>query len=292
MDREQGGSNEPLESPDAAAGRVCDKCGAPLGDQASFCAKCGFEVPAPPLTFDALPDWWKKAALGLVALTVLGALVSALWPSGEPAAPQIQPAEVAAVDPEPKAARAPPYRPPVPRAPTRPRAGKLDPSSMGDWSVRTELSPLDDIKTVYLNLKAADSPELRGTSAYAPQMGLTCTGSKIEGYVFIRSRPEVDRSGLATVRIRFDTLEPQTLRLEKSLKEDALFLDKPASTLKEMLGHERMLFGYTPRGSDEIVTAFDLRGVEEAVNRLVEGCDLPELAPEEPPAEEAPTENP
>ncbi len=59
-----------------------------------------------------------------------------------------------------------------------------------------------------------------------------------------------------------------------------------------MLGHERMLFGYTPRGSDEIVTAFDLRGVEEAVNRLVEGCDLPELAPEEPPAEEAPTENP
>jgi type VI secretion system protein VasI len=264
-----------------------------LEEGAAFCSNCGTEAPPATLTFDALPEWWKKAAIGLVGLTVVGVLVSSLWPSGdsavpEPASAAAEPETSASNDPSPPRSRPPMARPPVRKSTSR----KTVSSPMGDWNVRTELSPLDDIKTVYLDLKAADSREVRGTSAYAPQMGLMCTGSKIEGYVFIRSRPEVDRSGLATVRIRFDTLEPQTRRLEKSLKEDALFLDKPASTLKDMLGHERMLFGYTPLGSEEVVTEFNLRGVEEAVKPFVEGCDIPELAEDEQAPEEVQTETP
>ena len=158
---------------------------------------------------------------------------------------------------------------------------------MGDWKVRTEVSPLDDIKTVYLDLKAADSGGVRGTSAYASQMSLMCTGSKIEAYVFVRSPPQVDRSGFATVRVRFDALEPQALRMEKSLKEDALFFGEPASIVKQMQGRERMLFGYSPRGSDEVVTTFELRGMDEAVRPFVEGCELPQLLPENTDAEPA-----
>jgi hypothetical protein len=54
-----------------------------------------------------------------------------------------------------------------------------------------------------------------------------------------------------------------------------------------MLGRERMLFGYTPRGSEEVVTAFDLRGLNEAVKPFVEGCELHQLSVEEPGAPEA-----
>lgn len=159
----------------------------------------------------------------------------------------------------------------------------------GEWDVRTESSPLDDIKTVFLDLKASDSAEVRGTSSLTPQMSFMCTGNEVEGYIFVRAPPEVGRARYATVRVRFDTLEPQTLRMEPSAKQDALFFNKPASVLKQMLGHERMLFGFKPRGSEEVVTEFDLRGVDEAVKPFAEACSVPELTPEEPESGETPT---
>ncbi len=288
MDREPDPNVDPLPSPVPGPRRFCTKCGAALDVRVDFCTKCGTVVPAPALSFDTLPDWWKKAAIGLVGLTVLGMLISAVWPSGEPAVPE-EPAAVETAASEPEPAGAGSSRLPVRRAPVlRSQPGKQEASAMGDWNVRTEISPLDDIKTVYLDLKAADSGGVRGRSAYAPQMSLMCTGNKIEGYVFVRSPPEVERSGFATARVRFDALEPQALRMEKSLKEDALFFADPAATLKEMLGRERMLFGYTPRGSEEVVTAFDLRGLNAAVKPFVEGCELPQLSAEEPAAQPGP----
>ena len=287
MDREPGRNVDPLPSSASGARRFCTKCGAALEAAVDFCTKCGTVVPAPALSFDSLPDWWKKAAVGLVGLTVLGVLISSVWPSGAPAVPE-EPAAVETAASEPEPASAGSSRLPVRRAPApRPQPGKQEASAMGDWNVRTEVSPLDDIKTVYLDLKAADSGGVRGRSAYAPQMSLMCTGNKIEAYVFVRSPPEVERSGFATARVRFDALEPQALRMEKSLKEDALFFGDPAALLKEMLGRERMLFGYTPRGSEEVVTAFDLRGLNEAVKPFVEGCELHQLSVEEPGAPEA-----
>ena len=66
--------------------------------------------------------------------------------------------------------------------------------------------------------------------------------------------------------------------MERSVNDDALFFGQPVKMLKRMLGHERLLFGYTPRNSGEVVADFNLRGLKEAIKPLVEGCGLPELA--------------
>ena len=137
-----------------------------------------------------------------------------------------------------------------------------------------------------------DSPTVRGTSSLTPQMSFMCTGKNVEGYIFVRAPPELGRSRYATVRVRFDKLEPQTLRMEPSAEQDALFFNKPASILKQMLGHERMLFGFKPRDSEEVVTEFNLSGVEEAVKPFAEGCEVPELAPDEPPEPDETSSNP
>lgn len=243
-------------------------------------------MPAAPLTFDTLPEWWKKAAVGLLGITLLGMLISAFWPAAAPVAPSEPEAETA-----PAASKAKPATTtllPFPR-PARRSASKKTPPPTGEWDVRTESLPIDYIKTVLLDLKAMDSPEVRGTSSLTPQISFMCTGKVVEGYIFVREPPEVGRSRYATVRLRFDTLEPQTLCMEPSAERNALFFNKPASVLKQMLGHERMLFGYKPRGSEEAVTEFDLRGVDEAVKPFAEACNLPELTPKEPEPGEAPS---
>ncbi|MDA1315419.1 MAG: hypothetical protein O2968_18985, partial [Acidobacteria bacterium] len=68
---------------------------------ADFCTKCGKQVPVAALTFDTLPGWWKKAAVGLVGLTVLGVLISAVWPSGEAVVPEEEAVAVESVASEP-----------------------------------------------------------------------------------------------------------------------------------------------------------------------------------------------
>ena len=78
--------------------------------------------------------------------------------------------------------------------------------------------------------------------------------------------------------MRFDSLDAETATMERSVNDDALFFGQPAKMLKRMLGHERMLFGYTPRNSGEVVADFNLRGLREAIKPLVEECGLPELA--------------
>jgi len=211
-------------------------------------------------------------------------LISAFWPAPGPVAPAEPDAETAPATSEAKPATKTLL--PFPRQERRSAPKKANAPPTGEWDVRIESSPLDDIKTVFLDLKVMDSATVRGTSSLTPQMSFMCTGKDVEGYVFVRAPPEVGRARYATVRVRFDTLEPETVRMEPSAEQDALFFNKPASVLKQMLGHERMLFGFKPRGSEETVTEFDLRGVDEAVKPFAEACDIPELTPEEPdPAE-------
>jgi len=287
-DTDQGDSVQPSERPATSRPRECEQCSAPIPPGAAFCSNCGADVPAPPLTFDALPEWWKKAAAGLLGVTLLGILISAFWPSAAPAPPAEPEVEAAPAVSEAKPATKTLL--PFPSQTRRSTPKKADSPPTGEWDVRTESSPLDDIKTVFLDLKAMDSPKVRGTSSLTPQMSFMCTGKEVEGYVFVRAPPEVGRSRYATVRVRFDTLEPQTLRMEPSAEQDALFFNKPASVLKQMLGHERMLFGFKPRGSEETVTEFDLRGVDEAVKPFADACDVPELTPKEPEPGETPTD--
>ena len=277
MDKKEGGQDQPLESSgeSADANGLCGKCGAPLEAKASFCIKCGAEVPARPLNFQGLPEWWKKAAVGLLGLTVLGVLISAFWPSGTPGVSEEEPRA------ETKVSESQPARAPLPHMPVRrPKRAKQkqEPSATGDWKVRTAVSPLDDVTTVTLDLRAEDTQETRGRSAFASQLSFLCTADHIEGYVFVRVPPESAQSARATVRMRFDGLDAETATMERSANDDALFFGQPAKMLKRMLGHERMLFGYTPRDSGEAVSDFDLRGLGEAIKPLAEGCGLPELA--------------
>lgn len=293
MDREQGGHAPPLEPPGAGAGRVCKQCGTPIQGGATFCTNCGANVPAAPLSFDALPEWWKRAAAGLLGTAVLGVLISSFWSADAPVIPD-EPEVGTTTDSRSEATSAGASRAPVSRPKRTYSAAprEEEPSPLGDWSARTEASPMGDATTVYLDLRATDSPEGRGALSYAPQLSFTCTGNEIKAYVFVRAPRQVGQSGYATARIRFDTLEPQTLRMEISVEEDALFFEKPTSVLKEMLGHEQMLFGYTPRGFEEVVTGFDLRGVDEAVKSLVAGCNLPELEGKEQAAGDSAKANP
>ena len=287
MGAEESKQDEQVESAEASAKVVCKECGAPIEDKASFCMKCGAEAPAAPLTFQGLPEWWKKAAIGLAGLTVLGVLLSALWPSGTPAAREEEPPHEPVVA-ESKPSRTLLPRPPIPRP--KPKEQADEPSPTGDWNVRTEVSPLDDVTTVTLDLRGEDPQDAQARTPYATQLSFLCSGDHIEGYVFVRRPPESDRSARATVRMRFDSLDAQQSTMERSVNDDALFFGKPAEMLKRMLGHERLLFGYTPRGSGEAVTSFELRGLREAIKPMVDGCKVPDLAaalagPETPDAE-------
>lgn len=254
----------------------CRLCGGAIAAGEQRCPICGnaATIDEPPAS--VLPEWWRSVALG--GLVVAVALGFWMGPEDEPTPTSETPADVAS---EPAVPEAPPARRQVKRA-TPPVADvpipKKEPEPESDWKRQTEVSPLDDSKTIYFDLEAEEAIQGPGGRIVTPVLSIVCAQGKLEAYVMtgIPAAPG-RRRDFASVRIRFNKGEAEEVRMARSTQDDALFFQKTSSIVARILDNQEMVFGFTPAGSGLAVTTFRLFGLRGELRPFQAECGLEDL---------------
>jgi hypothetical protein len=142
----------------------------------------------------------------------------------------------------------------------------------GKWVLTEDTSSFDDSKIVILELEA-DGDISGPVGSYRPFLLIRCQEGTIETYIGVGMQPDVEGiSDTATVRLRFDTEEAQTLQAEKSTSGEALFLEPAEALIETMLGADKLVFQFTPFSAAPAEMTFDLRGLGNVIEPLRAAC--------------------
>lgn len=173
--------------------------------------------------------------------------------------------ETVIVTATPLPATATPKATPTPAEPTPLPVG-------GKWELEQDHSEFDDSTQVFLFL-AAESEVSGSFERYRPTLVLRCSEGKLDSYIIVGMIVDVEGSDdTATVRLRFDKNEAQTVKAHKSTDSKALFLVPAKSFIDQMLAADEMVFQFTPFSASPATTSFDLRGLGEVIDPLFEAC--------------------
>jgi type VI secretion system VasI family protein len=142
----------------------------------------------------------------------------------------------------------------------------------GKWQVLESVSAIDDSRTVLLAL-TADSPISAWPShRVLPMLLLRCQSGRIEAYIATQVSPAVERGVGVTGLLRFDKEKAESVTMSKSTDQKSLFFSDPVGKINKMLGHEQMLFQFTPYNSSPALTTFTLTGLNEVIEPLRQAC--------------------
>lgn len=139
----------------------------------------------------------------------------------------------------------------------------------GQWSVRSETSPIDDSVNVVLSVRSEDSVR-SGYDTVRPSLFIRCSENKTN--VFLNWNLYL---GLDSTRmlVRFDSEEASTDTWTISTSNKAVFVrGSDIDFAKKMMGHEKLLTQITPYGESPVMATFPIAGLSEAIKPLREAC--------------------
>lgn len=147
-------------------------------------------------------------------------------------------------------------------------------SKVSKWSVRKDVSKIDDSTNVNLTLEADSVISGWPNTDVTPKLILRCKEKKTEVLVItgMASQPELGNYNGATVTLRFDKEPAKKYQTTESTDKEALFFGNATTLIKKMLQHSTMLFQFVPFNSSPQMTNFDLQGLAEALKPLREVC--------------------
>jgi len=149
------------------------------------------------------------------------------------------------------------------------------PIRTGNWQSTFGTSQFDNSKTVTLNL-LADNPVQGWLTTYTPWLGVRCQEHKLDVYVSVGMQINVELGMYqsATVRVRFDNEEAQSMVADEATDGQSLFFRNPSEMINFILNHDKMVFGFTPFNASAVVTTFDLVGLSSVIKPLEDACGL------------------
>ena len=144
----------------------------------------------------------------------------------------------------------------------------------GQWSVRTEISPIDDSLSVFLGVSSHETiPGRYGREEVRPTLTIRCventTALIINWRVFISV-------GGTRIRYRIDDTRTQSSTWRTSTNHESVGLWNGASSIsviRQMFNRNNFLAEITPYGENPIMVNFDIGGLEEAITPLREACN-------------------
>lgn len=141
------------------------------------------------------------------------------------------------------------------------------------WIVSTQISKIDDSKTVILRLPAESSISGWPGKTHTPSLIIRCKEHQTEAYFNTGMAPMVEY-GIdgATITLRIDKASAFKLRAEKSTDGEALFIPSVIAQLKKLMGGSTLLFEFVPFNSSPQMTTFQIAGLAEAIKPVRETC--------------------
>ena len=143
----------------------------------------------------------------------------------------------------------------------------------GKWLSKIDKSSFDDSKTVVLQLEAENKIQGWLTSV-RPTLVLACRENKTLAYVNVEmaANPELGKYNSYTARMRIGSGTASKLIVDGSDNNEALFLRKPITKIKNMLNRKTMLFAFTPFNARTAEIKFNITGLENAIKPLRKVC--------------------
>lgn len=142
----------------------------------------------------------------------------------------------------------------------------------GKWTTKIEQNKIDDTSIVTVYLEANEPIEKRLSGNAYPTLVFRCRDNKTEAFVTFFKYFETNENHNVLVRIDSDKAQKQ--RWSSSTDGRALFVggDKHIPFIKSLKGHSRLVIQATPYNSGNIVSEFDLSGIDEALEPLQKAC--------------------
>lgn len=146
----------------------------------------------------------------------------------------------------------------------------------GNWSIRTDTSEFKDTSDVYMSVESEEplSCGMFNTEQKA-RLILRCKENTTSLIIVTACHLASGFHGYGRVEYRIDDEKARSRNFDESTDNKALGLWNGGSSIpfiKQMFGHERALFRFTPFNESPVTARFDISGVETAIAPLREAC--------------------
>lgn len=141
------------------------------------------------------------------------------------------------------------------------------------WVVSSEVSRIDDSKTVILRLQAEGAVTGWPRKTSTPTLVIRCKERQTEAYFVTGMSPMVEYGNDgATITLRIDKAAAYKVRAAKSTDGEALFLPSAIGQIKKLMEGSTLLFEFVPFNSSPQLTTFQIAGLADAVKPVREAC--------------------
>jgi len=142
----------------------------------------------------------------------------------------------------------------------------------GSWVIEIGVSEFDNTKTVVIYQDADSTIKDEEGNELLPRLYISCIEKALHAYLRTGTPPDkVESDGYVYARVRYDQGEAEKAPVMPSTDGKELTFP-PKDTIMAMLEHQKLLFGFTPYGSDPVSFSFDLTGLPEAIKPALEMC--------------------
>ncbi len=144
----------------------------------------------------------------------------------------------------------------------------------GHWITKTEVSKMDDSKTVSLTVRAGATVTGWPATVFTPLLAVRCKEGVVDAFVMtgLVAAYEAGAQDRVTVKLRLDQEPAAEVLLSKGTDSKTLFFPDGLQFARNILPHERMVFRFVPVNSAPQETTFDLRGFRRALPTLAAAC--------------------
>lgn len=151
---------------------------------------------------------------------------------------------------------------------------------LSGWIVLTQVSPFDDSVLMGV-VRDADSPIQAWLSTPTPSLFFRCNKGSFD--IFMQIGAELDNPPDLTdqvhVKLRYDQGAAQDAVMNTmGTNDDAAGFINAQQTLRDMLTHKKLAFGFTPYNAPFTYTTFTLDGLEIALQPVLKACNIPDPA--------------
>lgn len=149
------------------------------------------------------------------------------------------------------------------------------PDIESDWSVRTDVSPLDDSKSVYLSVTSMSPIMGRYGRLETGTLYIRCFENTTSLFTLWGGHFMSDNRGGGRVDYRIDDNPAAHVSMQESSDNEALGLWNGGVSIpfiKRLFGGEKIFMRASPFNESPVEMTFNISGLEEAIEPLREAC--------------------
>ncbi len=147
-------------------------------------------------------------------------------------------------------------------------------STTGNWLFSSDVSALDDSTRYTLQLDAEDSIAA-WLSEPVPTLVIRCQNRQYDVFIYVGTQLDSTLDDEVFTRVRYGDKSPINITMTESTTGEAMFFPDSRAAVRNLLGVNRLVVGFTPFNANPVEAVFDTTGTRTAIQPLFDECGRP-----------------